>query len=315
MRVVVAGGTGLIGTALIAVLAGAGHDVVVLTRRPVEEVRGLPAGARVVRWSASADPLDGWAGDLDGAGGVINLAGASVGAGPWTAGRVREILQSRLRASSALVAAMAALPADARPAVLLNASGVDYYGERGDETLDEGSPAGDGAVLAGVCERWEAAAREAEPLGVRVVRLRTGLVLARGASALRLMALPFRMFAGGRTGSGRQWVSWVHLEDVVGLYGLALRDPGVSGPLNVVSPEPVRNAELAREIGRALHRPVWLPQPAPLLRLAMRRQSELLLLGHRVLPAVALGRGYEFRYPAVGAALANALGPVSPSGV
>jgi uncharacterized protein (TIGR01777 family) len=311
MRVVVAGGTGLIGTALTAALAGAGHDVVVLTRRPVEEVRGLPKGARAVRWSATADPLDGWAGDLDGAGGVINLAGASIGTRPWTAGRVREILESRLRATSALVAAMAALPAQGRPAVLLNASGVDYYGERGDETLDEESPAGGGAVLAAVCERWEAAALEAEPLGVRVVRLRTGMVLARGALALRLMSLPFRLFLGGRTGSGRQWVSWVHLEDVVGLYGLALRDPGVSGALNVVAPEPVRNAEMAAEIGRTLHRPVWLPQPAPLLRLAMRGQSELLLVGHRVVPAVALGRGYEFRYPAVGPALTDALGPVS----
>jgi uncharacterized protein (TIGR01777 family) len=308
MKVVVAGGTGMIGSALTSALAGAGHEVVVLTRRPVEEVRGLPAGARLSRWTASPDQVEGWAGELDGADAVVNLAGASVGTRPWTAGRVREILDSRVRATSALVAAMATLPAAARPGALLNASGVDYYGERGDETLDEAAATGGGAVLAAVCERWEAAAREAEPLGVRVVRLRTGLVLAREAVALRLMALPFRLFGGGRTGSGRQWVSWVHLDDVVGLYGLALRDPGVSGPLNVVAPEPVRNAELAAEIGRVLHRPVWLPQPAPLLRLAMRGQAELLLVGHRVVPAAALARGYEFRRPALGPALAEALG-------
>jgi len=231
-----------------------------------------------------------------------------VGGGPWTDGRVREILDSRVRATSALVAAMASLPADARPGALLSASGVDYYGERGDEVLDEASAPGNGAVLAGVCARWEAAAREAEPLGVRTVLLRTGLVLARGAAALRLMALPFRLFVGGRTGSGRQWVSWVHLDDVVGLYGLALRDREVSGPLNVVAPGPVRQAELAAEIGRTLHRPVWLPQPAPLLRLALRRQAELLLVGHRVVPAAAMGRRYEFRQPALGPALADALG-------
>jgi len=311
MKVVVAGGTGMIGTALTRTLAGAGDEVVVLTRRPVGEVRGLPGSASAVRWDP-AEPDAPWSEALDGADGVINLAGTSVGTRPWTPGRVREILDSRLRATSALVAAMAALPAAGRPRALLSASGVDYYGERGDETLDEGSAAGDGAVLARVCERWEAAAREAEPLGVRVVRLRTGLVLARDALALRLMALPFRLFAGGRTGSGRQWVSWVHLEDVVGLYGLALRDAEVAGALNVTAPDPVRNAELAAEIGRVLHRPVWLPQPAPLLRLAMQGMSELLLVGHRVLPAVALGRGYEFRQPALGPALADALGGTSP---
>lgn len=309
MKVVVAGGTGMIGTALTRALAGAGSEVVVLTRRPAEEVRGLPAGARPVRWSASADRLDGWAAEVAGADGVINLAGASVGTRPWTAGRVRELGDSRVLPTSALVAAIASLPEQQRPAALLNASGVDYYGERGDETVDEGSPPGGGAVLAPVCERWEAAAREAEPLGVRVVRLRTGLVLAREALALRLLALPFRLFAGGRTGSGRQWVSWVHLEDVVGLYGLALRDPGVSGALNAVSPEPARNAEVAAAIGRVLHRPVWLPQPAPVLRLAMQGMADLLLVGHRVVPAVATGRGYAFRYPALEPALAQALGP------
>ena len=306
MKVVVAGGTGLIGTALTAALAAAGHEVVVLTRRPSAEVQGLPGGVSAARWSPGAA---GWAGVLEGASAVVNLAGASVGRWPWTAGRRREILESHVRATSALVAAMAALPGPARPAALLNASGVDYYGERGDEPLDEQSEPGSGVFLAMVCERWEAAARKADPLGVRVVRLRTGLVLARRALALRLMALPFRLFAGGRTGSGRQWVSWVHLEDVVGLYELALRDAALSGPLNAVAPGPVRNADLAAEIGRVLRRPLWLPQPAPLLRLALRQQADLLLVGHRVLPKKALSRGYQFKYPALGPALTEALSP------
>jgi len=306
VKIVIAGGTGLIGAALTRTLAGAGHEVVVLTRRASEQVGGLPEGARAARWT----PADaaGWAGVLDGAGAVVNLAGASVGTRPWTAGRRREILESRLRATAGLVAAIAAVPASARPAALVSASGVDYYGERGDEVLDEASAPGDSAFLAGVCERWEAAAREAEGMGVRVVVVRTGLVIARGALALRLQALPFRLFGGGRTGSGRQWVSWIHLEDVAGLYALAAADGSLSGPLNAVAPEPVRAADLAAEIGRVLHRPVWLPQPAPLLRLAMGRMSELLLVGHRVVPKAALDRGYEFRYATVGPALEEALG-------
>jgi uncharacterized protein (TIGR01777 family) len=307
VKVVLAGGTGLIGTALTARLARAGHEVVVLTRRPVEQVRGLPVGASATPWTAG-EPVSGWSGALAGGGAVVNLAGASIGAGPWTPGRRRELLDSRLRATSALVAAIASLPQGGRPSVLLNASGVDYYGEGGDEALDETAPLGPGPFLAGVCEQWEAAAAEAETLGVRVVRMRTGVVLARGAPALRLMALPFRLFAGGRTGSGRQWVSWVHLDDTVGLYELALSDHAVSGPLNVVSPTPVRNADLAAEIGRALHRPVWLPQPAPLLRLALRDQAQLLLVGHRVVPALAESHAYRFRYPTLGPALREALG-------
>jgi len=307
MKVVIAGGTGLIGTALTSALARAGHQVVVLTRRPPAEVRGLPAGARAARWSGG-EPVAGWSAALGGANAVVNLAGASIGRWPWSAARRRELLDSRLRATSALVAAIASLPGPERPGTLLNASGVDYYGERGDEAVDEASPPTGGVFLAGVCERWEAAAREAEPLGVRVVRLRTGLVLAREAIALRLMALPFRLFGGGRTGDGRQWVSWVHLADVVGLYELALRDAELAGPLNVVAPEPARNADLAAAIGRVLHRPVWLPAPAPLLRLPLGQMADLLLVGHRVRPAVARERGYEFTYPALEPALAETLG-------
>jgi uncharacterized protein len=143
--------------------------------------------------------------------------------------------------------------------------------------------------------------------------MRTGLVLSRDSLALRLMAMPFRLFAGGPVGSGRQWVSWVHLADVAGLYLLAAREGTIAGPLNVVAPEPVPNAELAREIGRALRRPSWLRAPAPLLRLALRRQAELLLVGHRVLPRVALAHGYAYRYPALAAALADSLGRSSPA--
>jgi uncharacterized protein (TIGR01777 family) len=305
MKAVLAGGTGYIGKVLARALAGAGHEVLVLTRREPAEARGLPEGVRAARWDPRR-PDAGWASELRGAGAVINLAGVNVG-GLWTPGRRRAILDSRLSATGALVEAMAALPAGERPAALINASGVDYYGERGDEALDEGSPPGDSALLARVCGSWEAAARRAEPLGVRVVLMRTGLVLSPDSLSLRLMALPFRLFAGGPHGSGRQWVSWIHLADVVGLYLLAAREGTVVGPMNVVAPEPVRNAELAAEIGRALHRPSWLRAPALLLRLVLRRQAEVLLVGHRVEPKVALAHGYQYRYPSLAKALANSL--------
>jgi uncharacterized protein (TIGR01777 family) len=194
-----------------------------------------------VRWDPQ-DARGGWAAQLRGADVLVNLCGANIGSRPWTPARQQEILDSRVRATGALVEAMAALSAADRPRALINASGVDYYGDRGDETLDEDSPAGDSALLAQVCARWEGAAREAEPLGVRVVRVRTGVVFSRGSTALGLMALPFRLFAGGPVGNGRQWVSWIHLTDVVGLYVLAAQDETIAGGFNAVAPEPVRNA-------------------------------------------------------------------------
>jgi uncharacterized protein (TIGR01777 family) len=306
MKAVLAGGTGYIGKVLARALAADGHEVVVLSRRKPTDVRGLPKGARAVHW----DPHHfgaAWAAELRGAGAVINLAGVSIGGGPWTPGRQLEIGSSRLRATAGLIGAMKGLSAGERPAALISASGVDYYGERGDEALDEGSPPGDSALLAEVCEKWERFALWAEPLGVRVVLMRTGVVFSRDSLSLRLMALPFRLFAGGPVGSGRQWVSWIHLADVVGLYLLAALDGTIAGPMNVVAPEPVRNAELAAEIGRALNRPSWLRVPAPLLRLALRRQAEVLLVGHRVQPKVALAHGYGFRYPTVAEALADSL--------
>ncbi len=298
-RVVIAGGSGYIGTTLAAALKANGHEVVVLTRSP--EVR-LPAG-RAVRW----DPDGGgsWQKQLAGAAAVVNLAGSSIGKGPWTAARRTEILESRLRATGALVQAIASLPAADRPAALISASGVDYYGDRGEEVVDERSTPGT-CFLATVCIRWEAAARQAEELGVRVALLRTGLVLSRDSAALRLMALPFRFLAGGPVGSGRQWVSWIHLQDVVGLYSMAVERP-VVGPMNLVAPGAVRNAEFAAEMARVLGRPGWLRAPAPLLRAVLGQQADLLLHGRRVEPAVATAEGYQYAYPGLREALESSL--------
>jgi uncharacterized protein (TIGR01777 family) len=298
-RVVVAGGSGYIGTALVAALEAGGHEVVVLTRSP--ETR-LSTG-RAVCWDPAGDGP--WQKELAGAAAVVNLAGSSIGKGPWTTARRAEILDSRLRATGALVRAIASLPAADRPAALISASGIDYYGDRGEEVVDEHSDPGT-SFLATVCTRWEAAARQAEELGVRVALLRTGLVLSRDSVALRLMALPFRLFAGGPVGSGRQWVSWIHLQDVVGLYSMAVERP-LAGPMNLVTPHSVRNAEFAAEMARILGRPGWLRAPAALLRTVLGQQADLLLHGRRVEPTVASAQGYRYAYPGLREALESSL--------
>jgi uncharacterized protein (TIGR01777 family) len=305
MRVVVAGGSGLIGRALVASLLADGWGVDVLTRDPQRAARRLPAAARVMRWSGRPGiDTKALAHTLAGADGVINLSGVPLAPRPWTAGRRRAILASRLDSTTALVNALAALPPERRPPVLLNASGTDVYTGADDEPATESAPPVD-EFLSDVVQQWEAAARAAEPLGVRVVLLRTAFVFAAGGQIMRLLTLPFRLFVGGRLGSGEQWFSWVHLDDVVGLYRTALVDPAYRGPLNVTSPEPIRQRDLARAIGRATHRPSWFPVPGWLVRLALRGQSTLILGSRRVIPARAEAAGYVFRYPDLDQALAD----------
>jgi uncharacterized protein (TIGR01777 family) len=299
-RVVVAGGSGFVGRGLVEELAARGYEVAVLSRRPGRAVAGLPESARVVGWEAD------WAGELPGAAGVVNLAGASIGGGRWTAQRKQAILSSRVETTGRLVDAIRALPASRRPPVLVSASGIDYAGDRGEEPVTEEAEPGD-SFLAGVCVAWEDAARRAEALGVRVVLMRTAFVFGRGAPAVRLLALPFRLFVGGPLGSGRQWFPWISLEDTVRLYALALERHSLTGPVNAVAPEQVRQRELARELGRVLRRPAVFPTPAPLLRLALGEQADLLLHGQRAEPRKALEAGFEFRHPLLHATLEEAL--------
>ncbi len=304
MRVVIAGGSGMVGRHLAQALIADGWSVDVLTRDAGRVGSRLPEGARAVEW---APDRPGEVADvLDGADGIVNLAGVSLGPRPWTPGRKRAILSSRLAATNALVIAAAALPADRRPGVLVNASGSDIYTGRDATSADETTePAHD--FLADVCVRWEAAALRAEALGMRVALVRTGFVLAADAPVLRLLALPFRLFLGGRLGSGKQWFSWIHVDDLVGIYRLALTDPSIVGPINGAAPEPCRQVELAAAIGRTLHRPAWLPVPAWILRLALRDQATLLIGSRRVIPSRALAAGYRFEHPTIGGALADVL--------
>ncbi len=302
MRVVIAGGSGLIGTALSRALSAGGDEVVILTRRThlTTEVPGV----RAVTW----DPAHAgsWTDELSGAGAAINLAGASIGRWPWTPGRKRALRETRITATRTLVDAIGALPPAQRPAVLLNASGTDLYEGRDEDPASEETPPGE-SFLARLCVDWEAEAVKAEALGVRVVLIRQSSVIARGAPYLRIVTLPFRLFAGGRMGSGRQWVSWVDIADVVGLYRLAMASPAIRGPVNASAPDPRQQSAYAKALGGALHRPSWFPTPGWLLRLVLADQAALVLGSRRVWPAKALAAGYAFERPKLEDALAGAL--------
>jgi len=305
MRYVVTGATGPVGRALVRSLADTNDRVVVLSRRPARARGVLPEGVTVTAWSGL--PGDEIGPALAGADAVINLAGAGIGSRPWTARRKSDILTSRVAATDSLVRAIAGLaPAD-RPRALINASGIDIYGDHADGVWTESSPAGD-TFLAGVCKAWEGAAAPAAALGVRVVCVRTALVVAADAAAFRLLALPIRLFVGGPLGSGRQLFTWIHIDDLAGLYRLAATDSTLAGPLNAVAPEVASEADAARTIGDLLHRPTRLRVPAVLLRAVLHGQADVLLHGRRAEPAVALSHGYEFRFPTMRAAFADALG-------
>jgi len=300
-RFVLAGGTGLIGRRLAAAWALEGADVVVLSR--AASVGGLPAGVRVATWDGRT--AGSWAEELDGAAGVVNLSGENVGAGRWTAARKRRLRASRLEPTAALVAAIER--ARRRPAVLLQASAVGFYGDRGDATLDESATPGVG-YLPEMCVEWERASAGVEPLGVRRVLLRTGIVLAREGGALPKMLPAFRAGLGGPLGDGRQWFPWIHLDDAVAAIRFAAARSELRGPLNVTAPAPVTNAELARELARACRRPAFLRVPPFALRALFGEMAEVLLGGQRVVPAKLAAAGFRFVYPTLGAALAALVG-------
>lgn len=302
MRVALVGGTGLLGRHIAAALRARGDEVRVLGRR----ARPGPGPGRDVRTWAPGDPA-GLAVNLRGCNAVVNLAGTPVGPRPWTSGRRRAILTSRLAATRTIVAALALLPPRDRPRVLVSASGTDTYTGRDTVPATEDTQPTDG-FLARVCLAWEAEAERARASGVRVAILRIGFVLARDASALRLYALPFRLGLGGPIGHGRQWMSWIHVDDVARIVLAAIDDDALDGIVNAVGPVPARQADIAAAIGAALGRRSWLRVPAVLVRLVMRSQAILPLGSRRIVPARLLERGFAFRWPDLAPAMADALG-------
>ena len=297
MLVVITGSNGLIGTALRRSLEHAGHQV-----RALRRGTALDGG--------DYDVATGWVASdaLDGADAVVHLAGASIGSGRWTGKRRAELRSSRIDSTRLLVDAMAAL--DRRPRVFMVASAIGYYGDAGDRVLDESAPIGEG-FLATLVRDWEAEARRAETLGVRVVSPRFGIVLSREGGALPQMALPFKLGAGGPIGSGQQWISWVSLLDTVGALQHLLRDERANGPMNIVAPEASTNREFARALGKVLHRPAFAPAPAFALRLVLGsgRADELLLASQRVVPMRLTELGYVFQHTDLRTALTDALHP------
>jgi uncharacterized protein len=291
MKILVTGSTGLVGSTLVAALARDGHMVCRLMR-PETRTEGGAAGAFDVAWSPETGELGGAA---VGAEAVVNLGGASIAGGRWTDARKKLLRTSRVDATRALVTALERM--NAKPDVLVSASAIGYYGSRGDEVLAEDSAAGND-FLAEVAKDWEAEALRAEQFRTRTVLTRFGIILAKRGGALPKMMLPFKLGVGGRVGNGRQWMSWIALEDVVEIIRFALSSRELRGAVNVVASEPVTNAEFTKELATAMHRPALFPAPAFALRLAMGEMADALLLSsQRVLPDRLQHAGYRFLYP------------------
>lgn len=285
MRALVTGATGFVGRRLLAHL----DRPVVLSRNPQKARDAL--GVEAHAWDALAGPPPPQA--FDGVDLVIHLAGDPVAEGRWTAAKKRQIRDSRVVGTQNLVAALDKL--ERKPATLISASAIGYYGSQGDKVLDESAPPSND-FLADVCRDWEAAAQQAAAMGIRVCHPRIGIVLGRGGGALQKMLLPFKLGLGGRLGSGRQWMSWIHLDDLVGLILFAAEMPALRGAFNAVAPHPVTNLEFTKTLGRLLRRPTLLPAPRFALRLALGEFADFLLASQRVVPRVMQEHGYPFRY-------------------
>ena len=301
MRILVSGSTGFLGTALLEALQGQGHAVARLVRPGTAQKNAAGTGTQDIAW----DPVAGQFGATaaEGADVLIHLAGASIADGRWNASRMQLLRTSRIDATRQLIAALAKMQRP--PKVIVAASAIGYYGNRGDETLTETSAPGND-FLARLCREWEAETARAAAFGARVVSLRFGIILAVHDGALPKMALPFKFGAGGRLGDGRQWMSWVTLADVVGIVQFALASENLSGAVNVVAPNPVRNSEFTRVLAKTLHRPAIFPAPAFALRLALGEMADsLLLASQKVSPSQLTEAGYRFRQPDLAGALAE----------
>jgi len=272
-----------------------------MTRNPAQAAKTLPGQVEFIPWQELAAPAAGY--KLRDIEGVVNLAGASIGNRRWTGAVKQEIINSRVNATRALVTAINR--GTMQPRILLNASAVGYYGPRGDEKITEEEAAGPD-FLAQVCRHWEAEAYQVQNPATRVLTLRIGVVLGK-EGALARMVLPYRFFLGGPLGRGTQWISWIHVQDLIRMIRFILAQEGINGPVNGTAPNPVTMREFAKLTGRVLRRPAWLPVPEFLLKTALGQMSEMLLHGQRVIPAKMLAAGFPFAYPDLKPALADLL--------
>ncbi len=300
MKIIITGGTGLIGTALAADLVRDGHEVITLSRDPAHSSELLPAGIRLEKWDGRT--AQGWGRLVDGADAIVNLAGENIGAGRWTADRKQRIVSSRAQAGAAVVEAIA--QARYKPKLVIQSSGVDYYGVHGAETLTEDQQAGSG-FLSETCLVWENSTLPVEKYRVRRVVYRGAVVLAMQGGALPRILMPFRYFVGGPLGGGQQWFSWIHLRDQIAGMRFFIENPNASGVYNLTAPNPIQNRSLARAIGKVMRRPDFFPVPAFLIRLLFGEMAVTVLGGQRVMPTRLEKEGFRFSFPHIELAFAR----------
>lgn len=303
MRTIIAGGTGLIGSALACGLLKSGNEVYILSRAPEKYASASPAGAKLLRWDGKSGR--DWANLIDANTAIVNLAGSNLGAGRWTAQRRKEILESRSFAGQAVVEAVTR--AEQKPFVVLQSSAVGYYGDNGEAQLTEKS-AGGHDFGAQVCQVWENATAEVESMGVRRAIFRTGVVISTQGGAFPRLLLPFRFFVGGPVGNGKQWFPWIHLDDEIAAIRFLLENQAARGIFNLGAPNPVRQRELAKAIGKTIHRPALIPAPAFALKIVFGEMASVLLASQRMLPEKLTAAGFSFKFPQIDAALRDILG-------
>jgi uncharacterized protein len=302
MKVIITGGTGLIGRALTDRLAGDGHEILILSRSGTRP-DGLPPEARVVKWDSRTG--EGWSSELADTDILLNLAGSNLSGGRWTESRKRLIRDSRVNAGNAVIDGVKR--SGHVPKLLIQASGISYYGHQEHGFVDESSPPGDD-FLASVCVEWEETTKPIEDLGARRIIIRTGPVLNTDDGALPPISMPFHLFLGGRTGSGRQGLSWIHLEDEVEAIRFLMEHEGIEGPVNLCAPNPVSNQQFAAAVGRVMNRPSIFPVPAFVLRTLLGEVSDTVLLGQFAVPKRLTDAGYKFQFPDIDTALQDLIG-------
>jgi uncharacterized protein (TIGR01777 family) len=302
MKIVVAGGSGFLGTALLTKLTDAGHSLVLLTRAQ-RSTTSLPGSVQLIQWNAST--MGSWSTSIEGADAVVNLTGESIGGKRWSKHQKETLLSSRVNSTKAIVEAIR--QATSKPKVLVNQSAVGYYGNVPDGDVREDHPAGND-FLSVICKQWEAEARNAESLGVRVVLPRTGIVLAKHGGALPRFFLPFNLFIGGPLGSGKQWFPWIHLDDEINALIFTLEHETISGPVNLAAPESATMKQFCTTLGKAMHRPSWAPVPGIVLKILLGEMAGPLILGGQKIVSTKLqAAGFRFKYPLLEMALKSVL--------